>query len=101
MGNILSTNGQKTLYKASFLGKNSNLTAEQKTSLAIKTLSKVGTYVDRNRTYSTAYNMPNNNKSSPNGIKKHMIVEPKNITFDTITQLGSYHHGGSKLETIA
>ncbi len=72
IGNMMSQRGQKSLYKASFLGQT----------------PKFKGYDDRNKAY--VYNMSNiivgGNSNSPlkHPIKQHKGIEPKHMNFDTV-----------------
>jgi len=67
IGNILSSSGRKSSYKASFLGKN----------------GKDPKYGDRNSTYSSVYNM----SFTPGKQSLPKQIEPKLMSFDTVVAL--------------
>ena len=69
MGNILSSNGRKSSYKASFLGKNGK--------------DPKSKYADRNCTYSSVYNM----SFTPGKQSVPKQIEPKLMNFDTVVAL--------------
>ena len=82
IGKIVSPHGLKSSYKASFLGKNLGW-ADSKTK-----------YSDRNRTYSSVYNMSliQSKQSSSPEMKQVVVavskpIEAKLMNFDTVTSL--------------